>query len=76
MTTEYKGMIYDDRHGGPFDRGSADSYYGRVATPHYYHGGTGTSTRIEKSHMLESEIAAYYAGYEYNEEFGDKKNYA
>ena len=75
MATVYKGVTYNDRHGGPFDRGSADSYYQRERDPHYYHGGTGTSTRIEKSHMLESDIAAYNAGYDYNEESGDKKNY-
>ena len=23
-------------HGGPYDRGSADSYYGRGRDPHYY----------------------------------------
>ena len=33
MTVEYKGKTYDDRHGGPFDRGSADSYYGRPFKP-------------------------------------------
>ena len=26
---------YDERHGGPWDRGSADSYYGRGSNPHY-----------------------------------------
>jgi hypothetical protein len=31
---------YDQRHGGPFDRGSADSYYGRVREPHFYVEGT------------------------------------
>lgn len=72
---EFKGVKYNDRHGGPFDRGSADSYYGRSQDPHYYFGGTGTSTRLDKSQMLQSEIAEYYAGYEYNEQFGDKKNY-
>lgn len=71
----FKGVEYDDRHGGPFDRGSADSYYQRGCNPHYYHGDTGMSTRIEKSHMRQSQIAEYYAGYDYNEEFGDKKNY-
>ena len=38
---------YDTRHGGPFDRGSADSYYHRGITPHYYVEGTSTSPRIE-----------------------------
>ena len=26
---------YDQRHGGPFDRGTADSYYRREFDPHY-----------------------------------------
>lgn len=57
-------MVYDRRHGGPYDRGSADYYYGRSFDPHYYVGGTGTSPRIEKSSMTEEEIAAYTAGYD------------
>lgn len=74
-TFEYKGKIYDvswksndTRHGGPFDRGSADSYYGRGCRPHYYVAGTGTSSRIEKEEMTEQEINDYYAGYYYNED--------
>lgn len=55
------------RHGGPFDRGSADSYYGRAPRPHYYVAGTGTSDRIEKDQMTDEEIFFYNAGYEYNE---------
>ena len=66
---------YSQRHGGPFDRGSADSYYGRPSEPHYYVGDTGTSTRIDLVDMSPAEIAAYTAGFEWNEEFGDKKNY-
>jgi len=66
---------YDQRHGGAFDRGSADSYYGRGRSPHMYEGGTGTSPRIEQSEMTASEIQAYLAGYQYNEQFGDKKDW-
>ena len=29
-------MTYDARHGGPFDRGGADFWYGRGFNPHYY----------------------------------------
>ena len=71
----YKGIVYDGRHGGPFDRGSADSYYGRVICPHYYVGRTGNSPMICESQMTDAEIADYLAGYEWNEELGDKKNY-
>ena len=37
---------YDTRHGGPFDRGSADSYYQRGIEPHYFVFGTATSDKI------------------------------
>jgi hypothetical protein len=55
------------RHGGPFDRGSADSYYGRGEQPHYYVGDSITTHRIEKSEMTKRELLEYHAGYEYNE---------
>lgn len=67
---------YDRRHGGPYDRGSADSYYQRGFNPHYYTGDTNTSLRIEKDQMTEEEIAAYKAGYDDNESIGDYKVYA
>lgn len=67
---------YDMRHGGPYDRGSADSYYQRGFNPHYYTGHPNTSLRIEKDQMTEEEIAAYKAGYDDNESLGDYKVYA
>lgn len=51
------------RHGGPYDRGSADSFYGRGFIPHYYEGATYSSKRITRNQMTEEEIAAYTAGY-------------
>jgi hypothetical protein len=66
---------YDTRHGGPFDRGSADSYYHREISPHYYVGGTSTSPKIEMEKMTKEEIADYMAGFEWNEKFGDKKDW-
>ena len=74
-TVEFGGVVYNARHGGPFDRGSADSWYGRPEEPHYYVGATAMSARIEEAEMTPEAIAAYYAGYAYNEQFGDKKNY-
>lgn len=68
-------MTYDKRHGGAWDRGSADSYYGRGINPHYFKGGTYTSEKVEAKDMLAGEIEAYYAGYGYNEKFGDKKSW-
>jgi uncharacterized protein YhjY with autotransporter beta-barrel domain len=67
---------YDKRHGGPWDRGTADSYYHREYTPHYYVGDTGSSPRIELAEMTAEEITAYTAGYEWNESFGDKKDWS
>ena len=46
------------RHGGPEDRGSADSYYRRTFNPHYYKGGTHTSERIHLKDMTAKEITA------------------
>lgn len=71
----WNGVDYDSRHGGPFDRGSADSYYDRHRDPHYYVEGTHTSPRISREDMTDFEIESYYAGYEYNEETGDKKDW-
>ena len=64
---------YDQRHGGCFDRGSADSYYGRMIDPHYYKGGTSTSERV--TDLTDDERDAYMAGYEWNELYGDKKSW-
>jgi hypothetical protein len=72
---EFNGVQYNARHGGPFDRGSADSYYHRGRNPHYYTGATHQSTRLEAVDMSEKEIADYMAGYAYNEQFGDKKDW-
>lgn len=57
-------MSYDKRHGGPYDRGSADAYYGRRFNPHYYKEGTYNSECVEEKDMTEEEIAAYTAGYD------------
>ena len=73
MIVEQTREQYDQRHGGAFDRGSADSYYGRPRNPHFYIGGTGTSERVDQSQMTPNEIKAYLAGYQWNEQFGDKK---
>lgn len=66
---------YDERHGGPYDRGSADSYYGRPFNPHFYAGATYSSPRIDLAAMTAEEIVAYTAGYNDNERFGDKKEW-
>lgn len=55
------------RHGGPYDRGSADSYYCRGEDPHYYVGNTGNSTRVEIKDLNSEEYHAYMLGYAENE---------
>jgi len=66
---------YDERHGGPYDRGSADSYYRRGYRPHYYVGATMMSDKVEKDQMTPEEIEAYTAGYDANEEDGNFKDW-
>jgi len=75
IKVEFRGVVYDQVHGNPFDRGSADSYYGRAKIPHWYPNGTGNEPEIPSNLMTDSEIRAYYAGYEYNEQMGDKKSW-
>ena len=71
----FEGKLYDQRHGGPFDRGAADSYYGRGYNPHCYEGATAMSPRIERDSMTKEDIQAYTAGYQFNEKHGDKKQW-
>lgn len=71
----FKEKQYDERHGGPFDRGAADSYYHRAPNPHYFEGATYQSECISKHFMTPEQIEAYNAGYDWNEEFGDKKDW-
>lgn len=72
--TEFRGKVYDRRHGGAFDRGSADSYYGRGRRPHYFQGDTYNSKEIIPE-PGSREYMDYMAGYEQNELFGDKKDW-
>lgn len=67
-------MTYDKRHGGPYDRGSADSYYGRGRQPHYFVGATYGTEKIE-CEPGSPEHEAYMAGYDENEKSGDKKDW-
>jgi hypothetical protein len=66
---------YDERHGGPYDRGTADSYYDRDYWPHYFVGDTHNSRRVDMAQMSSAEIAAYTAGYNDNEADGNKKEW-
>ena len=74
-TVEYRGEVFDRTHGSPFDRGSADSHYGRPLDPHWYPAGSYEGDRVEAVDMHGIQLRAYAMGYEFNERFGDKKNY-
>lgn len=69
-----KAMAFErNRHGSLYDRGSADSYYGRERYPHWYPNGTYNGDCVLG--VTEEEIAEYMAGYDWNEEHGDKKSW-
>ena len=69
-----KGPQFDrERHGGLWDRGSADSSYGRWKEPHWWPEGTGQGQQI--TNLNAAEIEEYLAGYDYNEQYGDKKSW-
>jgi hypothetical protein len=59
----------DREHGSPYDRGSADSYYGRSMEPHFYEGATGSSERV--TFLFPSEVEEYTKGYNENTDFKD-----
>ncbi len=60
---ENDGM--DRNHSSLYDRGAADSYYGRKIEPHYYIG----TTRI--TDLTDEQIAEYCLGYSENTGFKD-----
>ena len=69
-----RGPQFDRKcHGGLWDRGSADSYYGRFPDPHYWPDGTGHGHCV--SQLNPAEIEEYLAGYAWNEQHGDKKSW-
>lgn len=60
-------------HGSLFDRGGADSYYHRGPNPHW--GGIGGCEYPKHVDLNDEEIAEYMAGYDWNEQYGDKKDW-
>jgi hypothetical protein len=69
-----RGPQFDRKlHGGLFDRGSADSYYGRPRDPHWYPEGSYEGEPVES--LTPAEIQEYLAGYDHNEQYGHKKDY-
>ena len=72
ITTTTKPQ-YDKSHGSPYDRGAADSYYGRAFDPHCFIYGSYNSPRVDMSDMSSDQITAYTKGFNTNEEQGHKK---
>ena len=70
-----EGNISRARHGGCYDRGSADSYYGRAKSPHYFVGATLKSERVCIDQMNQFQIQEYNHGYNDNEKQGNKKEW-
>ena len=66
---------YDERHGGPFDRGMADFWYRRPCSPHYFVGGTYTSDVVTEEQLTAAEVEAYLAGYAEAAASGDQKDW-
>ena len=62
-------------HGGPFDRGMADSYYRRPRFPHKWPNGTYNGGQVVGGDLSDEELEAYEAGYDYNEWNGDHKEW-
>jgi hypothetical protein len=63
----------DREHGSPYDRGSADSYYGRRRNPHYYKGDTARSELVTE--LTEEELVEYHQGFDDNEASGNFKDW-
>lgn len=62
-----------ENHGSLYDRGSADSYYGRTRDPHY--GGVLGDSGPRVAVNDDASVAEYMAGYMDNEATGSKKDY-
>lgn len=67
---------YEPRHphGSPYDRGHADSYYGRPFKAHYGGVGGDSGPRVEAGLTVE-QLADYRRGYDWNEAYGDRKDW-
>ena len=68
-------MEIDTRHGGPYDRGAADSYYRRPRRPHFFTDATYDSDEIVEQFMTKQQIAEYNLGFDDNEAAANFKNW-
>jgi len=62
------------RNGSPYDRGSADSYYGRSPRPHFYTCASYFTNKVEQANMTPQQVQEYYAGYDDNDDAKDWGN--
>jgi hypothetical protein len=62
-----RNSTINTNHGSPYDRGSADSYYGRSRYPHKWPEGTGHGEMVILTDP--KEIEEYLLGYEENQDF-------
>lgn len=75
MKTRKKSILIDKIHGGAYDRGGADAYYGRRYNPHYFKQDTLNSALVEEKDMTADEIASYKQGYDDTIAAGDFKDW-
>jgi hypothetical protein len=64
-----------ERHGSLYDRGSADFYYHRNPSPHWWPEGTGEGTPVLCFDLSSAEVAEYLAGYNFAKENGFQKEW-
>lgn len=58
-----------------YDRGKADYYYRRPCHPNFYVSTSNIGEKVESENMSSGEIRAYYLGYEWGIENGERKDY-
>ncbi len=66
---------YDERHGGPYDRGATDAWFSRPYVPHYYKGDVNLSELVKQDNMTTEELEAYKAGWTVGIEWNRRKEY-
>lgn len=73
ITTAVADVCETVPHGSPYDRGRADSYYRRPRSPHFYPEGTYNGPEV--TDLTEAQRADYNRGYDWNQVYGDFKDY-
>lgn len=70
----FKGKAYDNRYGGPFERGRHDSFNQNMRNPHYFADVAYVGKEIYPRYGSD-EWNDYMAGYAYNDKNGVKREY-